>query len=98
MATEWPRKPLSELCSFLNRGAAPAYVETGGVRVLNQKCIRDRRVSFVEARRTDPSAKPVGADRLLQPFDILVNSTGVGTLAWIIHDFAGEKRKGALKD
>src|SRR5882672_7849913 len=80
MATNWPRKPLSELCSYLNRGAPPVYVDTGGVRVLNQKCIRDRRASFIEARRTDPSVKPVARDRLLQPFDILVNSTGVGTL------------------
>src|SRR5437879_490270 len=80
MAAEWPRRELSELCVFLNRGAPPAYVERGGMLVLGQKCVRDQRVVFSEARRTDGSAKPVSADRVLRPLDILVNSTGVGTL------------------
>jgi type I restriction enzyme S subunit len=80
MAGERSDKPLSELCSYINRGSAPAYIETGGVLVLNQKCVRDQRVGFLEARRTDQARKPVIADRMLQPLDILVNSTGVGTL------------------
>ena len=80
MAGEWSDKPLLELCSYINRGSAPAYIEAGGVLVLNQKCVRDQRVSFLEARRTDQERKLVIADRMLQLLDILVNSTGVGTL------------------
>ncbi len=80
MAGEWRQLALSELCSYINRGAAPAYTESDGILVLNQKCIRDQRVSFLEARRTDDALKPVHSDRLLRPLDILVNSTGVGTL------------------
>jgi len=80
MAGEWSEKQLSELCSYINRGSAPAYIEAGGVLVLNQKCVRDQRVSFVEARRTDHERKPIVAERMLRPLDILVNSTGVGTL------------------
>jgi type I restriction enzyme S subunit len=80
MAGEWSDKPLLELCSYINRGSAPAYIEAGGVLVLNQKCVRDQRVSFLEARRTDQERKPVIGDRMLQLLDILVNSTGVGTL------------------
>lgn len=80
MADKWCEKPLSELCSYINRGSAPAYVEEDGTLVLNQKCIRDQRVSFQEARRTDQSRKPISTDRMLRPCDILVNSTGVGTL------------------
>lgn len=80
MAREWADKPLSELCSYISRGSAPAYIEAGGVLVLNQKCVRDQRVVFLEARRTDQTRKPVIPDRMLQPLDILVNSTGVGTL------------------
>lgn len=80
MAGEWTEKELSELCVYLNRGAAPAYIERGGVAVLNQKCIRDQPVSYDAARGTDNDRKPVSPDRLLQPWDVLVNSKGVGTL------------------
>lgn len=80
MQNEWQEQPLSSLCVYLNRGAAPAYTDTGGILVLNQKCVRDQRVDFTLARRTDSQRKPVAADRVVQPFDILVNSTGVGTL------------------
>jgi hypothetical protein len=36
---------------------------------------------------------PCGTPQSQQAFD-----DGDGRLAWIIHDFAGGKRKGALKD
>lgn len=75
----WNFKSLSEVSSELRRGVSPKYLETGGVRVLNQKCIRNNRVSFDAARRHDESAKRVD-DRILVPGDILINSTGVGTL------------------
>ncbi len=80
MQNEWQEQPLSSLCVYLNRGAAPAYTDTGGILVLNQKCVRDQRVDFTLSRRTDSQKKPVVADRVVQPFDILINSTGVGTL------------------
>ena len=80
MTGEWQEKALSDICSYIGRGSAPAYVDEGGVLVLNQKCVRDQQIRFEEARRTDVKRKRVTAERMLQPFDILVNSTGVGTL------------------
>ena len=80
MVGDWKAESLAKLCTFLNRGAAPAYVESDGMVVLSQKCVRDGRVLFAEARRTDSDAKPVSADRLVRQYDVLVNSTGVGTL------------------
>jgi len=80
MTSKWELKPLGELCLLINRGVVPAYVEQGGILVINQKCIRNHHVSLAEAKRTDPKAKRVPEDRLLRPFDVLVNSTGVGTL------------------
>jgi type I restriction enzyme, S subunit len=71
---------LAAVCFYINRGAAPSYIEKRGLLVLNQKCIRDQRVNFNEARRTDSLAKPVSPERFLKLNDILVNSTGVGTL------------------
>ena len=80
MKKGWKRKSLGEVCSFLNRGASPRYLESGGICVLNQKCIRDHRVSYEPSRRHDVRAKKVGSERLIQAGDVLVNSTGTGTL------------------
>ena len=71
---------LGEITSFLARGAAPKYTEKDDFYVLNQKCIRDWRVSLKYARFTDTEAKKVHDDRILRDNDILVNSTGQGTL------------------
>lgn len=75
----WKRRPLTELTSYLSRGVSPKYVESGGVLVLNQKCIRDQRVSVKDARRHDPMERAIQG-RELAVGDVLVNSTGVGTL------------------
>ena len=80
MVGEWREQSLSELCTYLNRGAAPLYVDSEGIRVVNQKCVRDQVIDFSHARRTNAGKKPISAERMLQRFDILVNSTGVGTL------------------
>jgi type I restriction enzyme, S subunit len=78
----WEVKPLYALASYLNRGLSPVYVEAGGICVLNQKCIRDRRIDFTRARRHDVARKSVQG-RTLHTLDILINSTGVGTLGRI---------------
>ena len=46
---------------------------------MNQKCIRDSRVSFEKARRHDTTKRQISG-REVKRFDALVNSTGVGTL------------------
>lgn len=80
MVNEWRARPLEEICTFLNRGASPSYIDQKGVMVLNQKCVRDGRILFKQARRTDPTVKRLSEERILKSFDVLVNSTGVGTL------------------
>ena len=80
MKKGWQTKTLGEICSFLNRGISPRYLDRGGICVLNQKCIRDHRVSYEPSRRHDVRAKRVGSERLIQAGDVLVNSTGTGTL------------------
>ena len=75
----WGVRPLRDLTAYLARGIGPEYIESGGVCVLNQKCIRDRRIDFTKARRHDQSKKSTDG-RLLSRLDVLVNSTGVGTL------------------
>ncbi len=80
MKKGWQTKKLGDVCSLLNRGISPAYLEEGGVCVLNQKCIRDHEVSYEPSRRHDSKAKKVAAERFIQLGDVLVNSTGTGTL------------------
>ncbi len=75
----WKVRELGELTTYLNRGISPTYAEDRGVLVLNQKCVRDGRVETSIGRRHNPSARPV-QDRLLRVGDVLVNSTGIGTL------------------
>ncbi|TRB06349.1 restriction endonuclease subunit S [Agrobacterium tumefaciens] len=76
----WEVQRLSHLVRLpIRRGIAPRYTEDGGILVLNQKCIRDSEVNFSLARRHDNIAKPV-MDQQVDRLDILVNSTGVGTL------------------
>lgn len=78
----WTIAPLADCTSYLRRGISPSYSEENGTLVLNQKCIRDFRVSTAPARLHNPAKRPV-EDRLLVPGDILINSTGVGTLGRI---------------
>lgn len=75
----WRSSRLSNISSVLRRGISPKYTEVGGVRVINQKCIRHHEVDFTLCRRNDPSAKKVDG-RFLEVGDLLINSTGTGTL------------------
>lgn len=79
---EWIEKTLGELTSYIAKGIPPKYVEEAGIetiRVLNQKCNRNYRISYSESRLHDNSVKKVPADKILRDFDVLINSTGTGT-------------------
>ena len=73
----WEVKPIDALASFINRGLSPSYDEEGESQVINQKCIRDQRLNLEPSRR---QRKPIPQNKLLQFGDVLINSTGVGTL------------------
>ena len=75
----WSVAKLGEVTAYLNRGISPKYLDSGGIRVLNQKCVRDFAVDMSKARRHDAAQKSV-AGRELKVGDVLVNSTDVGTL------------------
>lgn len=75
----WEVKALSKVTEFLGRGVSPKYTETEGIPVLNQKCIRNKSINFFLSRQHDNKAKPVST-KLVKVGDVLVNSTGVGTL------------------
>ncbi|MHB1844921.1 MAG: restriction endonuclease subunit S, partial [Deltaproteobacteria bacterium] len=70
---------IGELSLSVSRGVAPNYTEPAdGIPVINQKCIRDGWITLQAARCMRPIVtKP---ERVAQRGDVLVNSTGTGTL------------------
>ena len=70
---------LRKLSEYTARGISPKYVETNGLMVLNQKCIRNQKIDFSPARLTDANKK-FAPSKKIKLHDILINSTGVGTL------------------
>lgn len=75
----WKVEALEDVTTELRRGISPSYLKSGGTRVLNQKCIRNRQINFGFARRHDNDKRNIEGRKLIAG-DILVNSTGVGTL------------------
>jgi type I restriction enzyme S subunit len=70
---------VQSVVATLTRGVAPKYTDSPEqLTVLNQKCIRNGRVNLAPSRLT--LRERVKSPRLLQHNDVLVNSTGVGTL------------------
>jgi type I restriction enzyme S subunit len=77
----WEWKPLRSLSSFIGRGRGPTYVESGGVPVVNQRCIRWHRLEAQHFKQTTREAFERLAPELhLKAGDLLWNSTGTGTI------------------
>src|SRR6266566_419368 len=74
---QWTAKPLRDLTTLISRGISPIYDDQESCVVINQKCIRNGRLCLDEARR---QSKIVPEEKLVRLGDILINSTGVGTL------------------
>lgn len=77
---DWNFICLEDCCSLITRGIAPKYDDTTDQIVLNQKCIRNQQIDLSKARKHRP--KKVN-EKWLQHGDILINSTGQGTLGRI---------------
>ena len=79
----WQWVKLKDLCVFLSRGKSPVYSETDKrYPVFAQKCnLKEGGISLKEARFLEPRTIPKWKDVYkLQDGDILVNSTGTGTV------------------
>jgi len=77
----WCWVPLKSLSSFIGRGRGPTYVATGGVPVVNQKCIRWHRLETQYFKQTSREAFDCLAPELrIRAGDLLWNSTGTGTI------------------
>ena len=76
---EWVR--LGNICSYIQRGKGPSYVDNSEFIVVSQKCVRWSGLDLSQARFIEPESitkyEPV---RFLSEGDILWNSTGTGTI------------------
>lgn len=74
---EWYNVTLADITSLITRGIAPKYSEDSNQTVINQKCIRNHIIDLSLTRTHTP--KTIN-EKWLQYGDLLINSTGTGTL------------------
>lgn len=74
---EWPIVTLDSLTSLVSRGIAPKYTDDSEQIVLNQKCIRGH---YIDVSLGRPHTPKVINEKWLKYGDLLINSTGEGTL------------------
>ena len=80
MNHSWKTKRLGEICEIINRGISPKYSTADGICEKKKKCIRDHKINFDLSRIHDFKTKSVSREKFIQVGDVLVNSTGTGTL------------------
>jgi type I restriction enzyme, S subunit len=76
----WEVATIRDVTTYVNRGVSPKYDDESPDLVVNQKCIRDGRLNLELARR---HSTRVPSDKLIRFGDVLINSTGIGTLGRI---------------
>lgn len=78
-------KKLKYMADHISRGDAPSYVDESNFLVINQACVSPKGVALDKVKFHDP-ADVARITAWLQDGDVLVNSTGTGTLgrvAWV---------------
>ena len=88
MPEDWTFTTLDALCSLIAKGITPQYDESSTEIVINQKCIRNKMINLSLTRRHQP--KRIN-EKWLQYGDILINSTGEGTLGRVAQFFLDDR-------
>lgn len=74
---EWENVTLEDITALVSRGITPKYADDTDQIVINQKCIRNHMIDLSLARTHTPK---VINEKWLRFGDLLINSTGDGTL------------------
>ncbi|MFF7895186.1 restriction endonuclease subunit S [Streptomyces sp. NPDC007907] len=80
LPNSWSAAPLKHVTSMLNRGSAPDYVDVGPVRAISQASNQASGLDWSRTRFHDFSGNPKNLKGHLRQNDVLINSTGTGTL------------------
>ncbi|GGW35125.1 restriction endonuclease subunit S [Streptomyces griseoloalbus] len=83
LPSDWSATPLKHVTKVLNRGSAPDYVDLGAVRVISQASNQSGGLDWERTRFHDFQGTPSTLKGYLHPDDVLINSTGTGTLGRI---------------
>ena len=75
----WPLKKLEECCSYIARGKQPKYVEQSEIKTLNQKAIQWGSIDK-KSLKYHNSEIPVAVKHFILKGDVVLNSTGTGTV------------------
>lgn len=75
--SSWVQMSLEKITSLVSRGITPKYSDDSDQIILNQKCIRNHAIDLAPSRSHMPKAI---TEKWLQFGDLLINSTGTGTL------------------
>jgi len=78
MKNSHSHKSFNELFEYISRGKSPQYVDSSNVLILNQACIYWENIRWENVKYQDPDK--LANKRVLENGDILLNSTGTGTL------------------
>ena len=79
---------ISQIATYIKRGITPAYVEENGLAVVNQKCIQKGQVVYDFIKYTDKD-KRYTEEKKVCAGDVLINSTGAGTMGRVAYVEAG---------
>ena len=77
MPKRWQYVSLENITTLISRGITPKYSDNSEQIVINQKCIRNHIIDLSLARKHTPK---VISEKWLRFGDLLINSTGDGTL------------------
>ena len=89
LSKSWTWSSLKFATSYLSRGTAPDYVDDGRVVAISQASSQPAGLDWKRARFHDFSGDPRKLKGFLLPNDVLINSTGSGTLGRVGYFAAG---------
>ena len=75
---EWPLKRIGDSFGLISRGKQPSYVDHSSVRVINQACVYWDRFNLENVKYHESQSEKKTLP--IKEGDILINSTGTGTL------------------
>jgi type I restriction enzyme S subunit len=85
----WSWSPLKFATTLLSRGTAPDYTDDGPVRAISQAANQPAGLDWKRTRFHNHSGNPRRLKGYLLPGDVLINSTGTGTLGRVGYFDAG---------